>query len=37
MAYKHIIVREFGGPDSLEVIEETDLPEPILVRDDVLP
>jgi NADPH:quinone reductase-like Zn-dependent oxidoreductase len=28
MAYKHIIVREFGGPDSLEVIEETDLPEP---------
>lgn len=28
MPYKHVIVREFGGPDCLDVVEEPDLPKP---------
>jgi NADPH:quinone reductase-like Zn-dependent oxidoreductase len=28
MSYKHVIVRKFGGPECLEVVEEPALPEP---------
>lgn len=28
MSYKQVVVREFGGPDCLEVVERSDLPEP---------
>lgn len=28
MAYKRVLIREFGGPEKLELVEETELPEP---------
>ncbi len=28
MSYQHVIVREFGGPECLAVVEEPELPEP---------